>query len=69
MTRKKLEAIAESGAEKARIEWGRGSLDYGKALPPMSLAPRAEYRPLKDRRMVEALERAKELRQYDSLYK
>ena len=68
MTSKKLTAIASTGAEKARIEWGRGTLDYGKALPPMNLVPRREYQP--DKRLMEAYERAKkELRDVaESLY-
>lgn len=48
---KRLTAIASSGAEKARIEWG--TLDYGKALPPMQLDPKREYKPLRDPRMRE----------------
>ena len=62
---KRLTAIASSGAEKARIEWG----DYGKALPPMNLAPRREYSPLEDARMREAYRRSKELKDAgESLY-
>ena len=63
---KRLTAIASSGAEKARIEWG--TLDYGKALPPMQLDPKREYKPLRDPRMKDALERMKELREHGSLY-
>lgn len=67
MTSKKLTAIASTGAEKARIEWGRGAY-YDKALPPMSLQPKREYQP--DKRLMEAYERAKkELRDVaESLY-
>jgi hypothetical protein len=68
MSSKRLTAIASSGAEKARIEWGRGQLDYSKPLPPMKLDPKREYKPLRDPRMKEALERAKELREHGSLY-